>query len=123
MSRVDIAITEKKTNNLLFNRGFCRSPALESFCENTSNKKLQAFDYEIGMGIDLDEKKFHLFMDTINYVINYLEAIPLTERKDNFDWYDEDYYCQFIEDLKESILYLKDFGNTHNLEEYKITIV
>ncbi|WP_052596390.1 hypothetical protein [Aureispira sp. CCB-QB1] len=124
MSRVDIAIHNKNTNELVANRGFCRTPALKFLCEESSDEKLQDFDYEIGEGIDLDKKNITSFLERIEYVIMALENMPLEDKKKRFNYpIDETLYLQFIENLKDSKKYLSDFSDNNNLDNYLIVIV
>lgn len=124
MSRIDITIKNKNTNELITNRGFCRSPALKFLCEESSDEKLQDFDYEVGMGIDLDKKNSTDFLEKIEYVIKYLEDMPFESRKSIFIYpIRETLYLQFIENLKESKAYLEGFTVDRNLDDYAIIIV
>lgn len=123
MGRINISITKKDTNEWIINRKFCRSSALEFLCENSDDEKLKDFDYKIIMGVELDGNNVHSFIDRIQYVIDYLLAIPQKYREQNFSKGDTLVYTQFIDDLKNSRDYLKLFISKNNIDEYLIEIL
>lgn len=123
MSRIDLSIREKKTNEWVINKKFCRTPALEFFCENSKDEKLQFFDYNIMMGIDINKDNISEHLGTIQYVINFLTTIPVNKRSDYFDFYKEPIYLDFIADLTNSLDYLNNFMTKNNIEDYVIEIV
>jgi len=122
MSRVNISITERKTDEWIINEKFCRTPALEFFCKNSNNEKLQGLFYDIVMGIDLDKDNIGEYLEIVQYVITTLNDITPDKRSDYFPVYKEDIYNDFIRDLTNSLAYLNDFIKKNNLEDYLIEI-
>lgn len=123
MSRIDISIKNKKTNEWIVNRGFCRTPELEFFCENSNDEKLVDFDNSIIMGISLDKKNFSDFLDTVQYIIDYLLAIPTDYINENYDEVHKGMRNTFIAELREGKNFIEDFVSNHELDDYKVKIV
>ena len=119
MSRIDITARKKNTGEWLISQGFCRSPHVTTFCEQSQNAKLQDFAYLLYMGITLSQENIQGFLQQVEYVIQFLTTMEKTKRSSYFSSYNDSAYEQFVEDLTsgqniiQSFLKDKDF---HNLE-------
>ena len=123
MGRINISITEKKTDKWVINELFCRSSDLEFFCKDSKEVILEDFYYDIVMGIDLGKHNMHNYLEKIDYVINFLNNIPSDKRPSYFPFYKEDFYLDFIKDLKNSRDYINDFIDKNDIEDYLIEII
>ena len=118
MSRIDISVSEKNTDNFIANRGFCRSTALEYFCEQSDNSQLQDFAYEISMGVELNAKTIKVFIEKIEYVL-----LKLKVQEDFLTLNRKKLFINFLDDLMESKSYLHDFSLRKDLDNFNIEII
>ena len=123
MSRIDISIKDKLTNEWIINRGFCRTPEVEFFCENSNDEILADFDYNIIMGISLDRETIPDFFAQVQYIIDYLISIPKNYIDANYSEVQKKMRDTFLEDLIEGKKFLEAFVKNNNIDNYKIKIV
>ena len=120
---IEISATEKDTDELIINRGFCRRPALQDYCEQSQDKQLQDFASLLYLGITLDKENIEGFLTITTYVIQYLSSIKKTDRSTYFPIYQEVVYNQLLDDLNEGLQYLTNLAEKYNLDEIEVDVM
>ena len=123
MSRIDITARKKNTGEWLISQGFCRSPHVTTFCEQSQNAKLQDFAYLLYMGITLSQENIQGFLQQVEYVIQFLTTMERTKRSTYFSSYDETSYQQFIEDLSNGRDVLQSLSQEKDLNTLKVDVM
>ena len=123
MSRIDITARKKNTGEWLISQGFCRSPHVTTFCEQSQNAKLQDFAYLLYMGITLSQENIQGFLQQVEYVIQFLTTMEITKRSTYFSSYDETSYQQFIEDLSNGRDVLQSLSQEKDLNTLKVDVM
>jgi hypothetical protein len=122
MSRIDISVKDKASEELIANRGFCRSSHLSCFCENAPDDRVRKLANDLFIGIDITEDNIKDFVATIRCTISYLERIGQADREKQFSDYSETAYFQFLEDLREGITFIQAFDQEQKLSNLEIEI-
>ena len=123
MSRIDISVTKKKSGKLITNQGFCRSSHLSEFCAESQDSEVRNFADIIFLGKDITEDNINDFLRILEYVMSYLLGINENERTNFFPLYKEEYFIQFINDLKNSLEFLRTLGEEKKLCDIEVEIL
>lgn len=123
MSRIDISIIQKETEKTLINKGFCRSPHVTFFCEQSQDPKLQDFAYSLDLGVTLSQENVADFLQQLEYVVQFLTTMEEAKRSSYFSSYNESSYEQFIEDLTNGRDMIQSFLKNKDFNHLEIEIV
>lgn len=123
MSRIDISVTERATDELVTNRGFCRSSHLSFYGFDSPDPRVQAFAGELSLGIDVSRDKFSALSSTLRYVIAHLEGIDTDRRTTIFANYTSQSYARFLADLRTGLEYLIQLSDDGTLDTHKVEII
>ncbi len=118
-----IEISATETDELIINRGFCRRPALQDYCEKSQDSQLHEFANLLYMGITITRGNILDFLEKTAYVINFLSSIAKADRHSYFPFYREDLYEYFLEDLTDGLHFLKTVQQEKNLDKLEVDIM
>jgi DNA-dependent RNA polymerase auxiliary subunit epsilon len=122
MSRIDISVREKESGELIANRGFCRSSHLSFFCEDSQDSKLREFAGNLFIGITITEDNVKDFVESLKYIVSYLEGLDKDEYEKLFSGYPEASYSQFLSDLKDGITFIQSLNEEQDLYKLEVDI-
>lgn len=123
MSRIDISVTEKESGELIANRGFCRSSHLSYFCEESQDSAVRDLAENLFLGQNITEDNIDDFLRDLEYVISYFLEMNENERAMTFPSYKNELFIQFVDDLKNSLVFLSNLNQEKKLSEIEVEIV
>ncbi len=123
MSRIDISVREKKSGNLIANRGFCRDSHLSYFCANSKDEKIRDFARELFIGVSITTDNIEDFLKNLKHASFYLEHIEKSARDTEFSFYNEEMYHDFLVDLKDGFEFLKSLNQKEDLQNLEVSII